>query len=82
MAHTEELLPQIEIRFDPQVSFTQGYEDNNMQDSRGSQVVKLEAVVLQDRGEEWVQRHLKPLLVESRKGHHVSFRRSRERRVL
>jgi hypothetical protein len=45
--HTEEILPSIEIEVDPQVSFTQGYEDSNMQDSRGSQVVKLKAIVPQ-----------------------------------
>jgi hypothetical protein len=82
MVHMEEILPQIEIRVNPQVSFTQGYQDGNMQDSEGSQVVKLEAVVLQERVEEWVQRHAEPSLVESHKGHHVSLRRSRERRIL
>jgi hypothetical protein len=82
MVHMEEILPQIEIRVNPQVSFTQGYQDGNMQDSKGSQVVKLEAVVLQERVEEWVQRHAEPSLVESHKGHHVSLRRSRERRIL
>jgi hypothetical protein len=45
MTHTEKILPQIEIGVDPQVSFTQGYEDNDMQDSGGSQVVKLKVVV-------------------------------------
>jgi hypothetical protein len=30
MAHTEGILPQIEIGVNPQVSFTQGYEDNDM----------------------------------------------------
>jgi hypothetical protein len=43
MVHTEEILPQIEIGVNPEVRFTKGYEEGNMQDSGGSQVVKLEA---------------------------------------
>jgi hypothetical protein len=82
MMHTEEILPQIEIGVYPQVRFTQGYEDGDMHDSRGSQVLKLEVIVPQERAEERVRRHLEPSLVESRKGHHVSLRMSKERRVL
>jgi hypothetical protein len=45
-------------------------------------VVKLEAIVPQERVEELVWRHAKPLLIESRKRHHVSYRRYGERGVL
>jgi hypothetical protein len=72
----------IEIGVNPQVSLTQGYEECDMQDSGGIQVVKLEAIVPQEQAEEWVRRHAEPSLVESRKGHHVSLCRSREHRVL
>jgi hypothetical protein len=82
MTDMEEVLPQIEIGVDPQVSFTQGYKGYNMQDSNGSYVVKLEAVVLHERAEELVQRHAELLLVESCKVHHVSFHRCGKRRVL
>jgi hypothetical protein len=82
MTHKKEILPQIEIGVNPQVSFTQGYEDGDMQDSGGSQVVKLEAIVLQERAEELVWRHANPSLMESHKGHHISLHRSRERKVL
>jgi hypothetical protein len=45
-------------------------------------VVKLDAIVPQERAEELVQRHAKPLLTKSHKRHHVSFRRCEEHRVL
>jgi hypothetical protein len=80
--HMEEILPQIEIGINPQVSFTQDYEDGDTEDSEGSRVVKLEAIVPQEQAEEWVWRHVEPSLVESHKGHHVSLHKSRERRVV
>jgi hypothetical protein len=51
MVHTEEILTQIEIGVNHKVSFTRGYEDGDMQDFEGSQVVKLEAIVPQERVE-------------------------------
>jgi hypothetical protein len=77
----KEVLPLIELRVDPQVSFTQSHEGRNMQDSRGSQVVKLEAVIPQKRVEEPMWWHAESLLIERRKGHHVSFHRCRECKV-
>jgi hypothetical protein len=44
-------------------------------------VVKLEAVVLQERAEELVWRHAKPSLIESCKRHRVPFYRCGERGV-
>jgi hypothetical protein len=44
----KEVLPHIKIKVDPQVSFTQGHEGRDMQDSQGSKVVKLEAVIPQE----------------------------------
>jgi hypothetical protein len=82
MAHTEDILSQIEIGVNPQVSFTRGYKDGDMQDSGGSRVVKLEAIVPQKQAEERVRRHAESSLVESNKGDHLSLCRSRERRVL
>jgi hypothetical protein len=82
MTDMEEVLPQIKIRVNPQVSFTQGHKGRDMQDSRGSVVLKLEAIVSQERAEELVRRHVEPLVIESRKGHHVSLNRCGERRVL
>jgi hypothetical protein len=77
----KEVLSLIELRVDPQVSFTQSHEGRNMQDSRGSQVVKLEAVIPQKRVEEPMWWHAESSLVERRKGHHVSFHRCRECKV-
>jgi hypothetical protein len=41
----KEILPQINLRVDPQVSLTQSHEGRYMQDSQGRQVVKLETVI-------------------------------------
>jgi hypothetical protein len=42
--------------------------------------VKLETVISQEQAEELMQWHTESTLIESRKGHHVSFRRRGERR--
>jgi hypothetical protein len=78
----KEVLPQIKLRFDPQVSLTQSHEGHNMPDSRGSQVVKLKVVIPQKRAEELVRWHAKSLLIGRRKGHHISSCRHGEHRVL
>jgi hypothetical protein len=78
----KEVLPQIKLRFDPQVSLTQSHEGHNMPDSRGSQVVKLKVVIPQKRAEEPVRWHAKSLLIGRRKGHHISSCRHGEHRVL
>jgi hypothetical protein len=72
----KEVLPQIKLRVDPQVSFTQSHEGRNMQDSIGSQVVKLEVEMPQKRAEEPVWWYAEPPLVERHKGHHISVRRA------
>jgi hypothetical protein len=53
-----------------------------MLDSRGNQVVKLEVIEPQKRAEELVRWHAKSSLIECLKGHHVSFYKRGERRVL
>jgi hypothetical protein len=37
-------------------------------------VVKLETIIPQEKVEELMRRHIESLLIESRKGHHISFR--------
>jgi hypothetical protein len=44
---TKELFPQIKLRVDPQVRLTQSHDGHYMQDTRGSEVVKLKAVIPQ-----------------------------------
>jgi hypothetical protein len=53
-----------------------------MQDPQGSQVVKLEVVILQKRAEELVWWHAESPLIEHHKGHHVSLCRCGERKGL
>jgi hypothetical protein len=77
-----EVLPQIKLRVDPQVSLTQNDEGRNMQDPRGSQVVKLEAIIPQKRAEVPMRWHAKSLLIECHKEHQVSLHRCEKRRVL
>jgi hypothetical protein len=43
----KEVLPQIKLRVDPQVSLTHSHEGRDMMDSRGSQVGKLDTVMPQ-----------------------------------
>jgi hypothetical protein len=47
MPEMEEIIPQIKIRVNPQVSLTQSHEGRNMQDPRGGQMVQLKAVIPQ-----------------------------------
>jgi hypothetical protein len=77
-----EVLPQIKLRVDPQVSLTQSHEGRNMQDPRGSPVVKLKAIIPQKRAEEPVWWHAESLLIECHIGHHVSLQRYGERKLL
>jgi hypothetical protein len=53
-----------------------------MQDYRGTQVVKSEAIIPQKRAEELVWWRAESSLIECHKGHHISFRRCGGCRVL
>jgi hypothetical protein len=78
----KEKFPQIKLRVNPHVGLTQSHEGQYMQDSRGSQVAKLEAVIPHKRAEEPVRWRAEFLLIECQKGHYVSFHRCGERRIL
>jgi hypothetical protein len=69
----EEVLPQVKLRVDPQVSLTQSHEGRDMQDPWGSQEVKLKVVIPQKWVEEPMRWHAESLLIERNIGHHISL---------
>jgi hypothetical protein len=70
------------LKYFPWVSLTQSHEGHNMKDPRGSQVMKLEVIILQKRMEEPAWWHAEPPLIERHKVHHIPLRKCGERRVL
>jgi hypothetical protein len=70
--HTKEVVPQVEVGFDPHVGLTQGYERCNTQDPRRRQMMHPQAMELQQRTEESVRRHTKSSLIKCRARHNIS----------
>jgi hypothetical protein len=69
--------PQVPVRVNPQVSFTNRREDGGLRDGVGAEVVQLHPVDMQNRPHKMACRHSEPPLVEGNEAHHIPRRRGR-----
>jgi hypothetical protein len=69
--------PQVPVRVNPQVSFTNRREDGGLRDGVGTEVVQLHPVDMQNRPHKMACWHSEPLLVEGNEAHHIPRRRGR-----
>jgi hypothetical protein len=73
----EEMGPQVPVRVNPQVSFTNRREDGGLRDGVGAEVVQLHPVDMENRSHKTACRHSEPLLVEGNEAQHIPRRRGR-----
>jgi hypothetical protein len=69
----KEVVPQVEVGFNPHESPAQIHKGCGIKDPRGGHIVQLQAVILQQRAEESVRWHNKSTLVKCRESHLVSL---------
>jgi hypothetical protein len=69
----EEVPPQLEVGFNPQIPFAQRDEGHDVLDPIRVQVLQLDPVVVQQSPEEWMGRNHESALVEGREGHDVAI---------
>jgi hypothetical protein len=73
----EEMSPQVPVRVNPQVSFTNCHEDGGLRDRVGTEVVQLHPIDVQNRPHKTACRHSEPPLVKGDEAHDIPRRRGR-----
>jgi hypothetical protein len=71
----EELPPEIEVWFDPQVTFTKHDEGREVLNPIGIQVLQLNLIVVEEPEEEAAGRSRVPALMEVHEWHHIAIGR-------
>jgi hypothetical protein len=71
----EEMGPQVPVRVNPQVAFTNRREDGGLRDGVGTEVVQLHPLDVQNHPHKTACRHSEPPLVKGDEAHHIPRRR-------